>query len=133
LVRRAVARWPDNAPHPASKVRDRLAGLDTLAEARRILTSAADPHGDPPQDIEALSGALDTVIQDGDDTDGLRLLALLDSGRIAAVVDRVDAAQANRLVRKLGAALRWLLPAGAHHPQYPPAVERLNALLADQS
>lgn len=67
-VRAAAARWPDDAPDPADRLRDLLADLDELAAARAVLDA-------PPADAATLLAAVRTVTRDGDESDGPRLLA----------------------------------------------------------
>ncbi len=132
LVRQAVTRWPDDAPYPASKVRRILADLDALAEARTIVAAATDPGHHPPTDVVSLLNAVHTMLYDGDDTDGPRLLALLDSASITAVFDGGDRTRANELSRQLHRGLHWRLADGADDPRYAAAIERLADLRRDQ-
>jgi hypothetical protein len=127
-VRRSEARWPDDAPYPASEVRTILADMDALAAARDVVARAADPFADPPVDAASLLDAVDMVLQNGEDVDGPRLLALLDGGGIAVVLSRSDRAHAGKLAGRLRSALRWRLPDGANDPRYATAVEQLATL-----
>ncbi|GIJ71178.1 hypothetical protein [Virgisporangium ochraceum] len=84
-VRAAAARWPDDAPDPADRVRDLLTDLDDLAAARAVIAAAPttagpsrDAAGPVPatsDDARTLLAAIRTVTLDGDASDGPRLLA----------------------------------------------------------
>ena len=128
-VRQVVAKWPGDAPYPANRVRKVLAGIDALAAARELI---ADPPDDPSADLARLADAVQTVLRKGDDTDGPKLLALLDGDGVVALFSRADREAADALARKLRSALRRRLPDGARDPRYAAAVDRLQAMLPEQ-
>jgi hypothetical protein len=126
-VRRAAARWPHDAPHPADAVRETLADLDALAAARDLVAAATGPA--PAVAAAELTAAAHRILNDGDDgIDGPALLALIGGDGLAEVLRAADPEQAGALAHKLRNALRWRLADGAADPRFAPAAGRLKEL-----